>query len=117
LQVGCRKLELFHAFGQHGDAEHGNVAAVGVQILHQGDKGGINEAQLDAQIGRQRAGKVDIQAAELARARVAQRDTLVIGPDADPDLPPCLHARLHLACHCAQVVAQGACQERQPCGP
>src|SRR3989344_2793887 len=81
LQIGRGELELLHAL-----------------------------RQLDAQIRRQCRSQIDVQAAELAGARVPKRDALVRGPDTDPDFTPGLNAVLNLTC-CGAPGGQSGSQE------
>ena len=84
-QVGLGEADLRRALGQHADAEHGDVAAVREQVGNEVREAAVDVDRLDAEILGELARQRLVDPGELAALGVAERDPVVVGPDADPD--------------------------------
>mmetsp|Transcript_5577 Transcript_5577/g.21532 ORF Transcript_5577/g.21532 Transcript_5577/m.21532 type:complete len:335 (-) Transcript_5577:386-1390(-) len=91
LQIGPAEAQCLLALRRHADREHRHVAAVLQQVVDQGREGRIDIAWRDLEVGREGRGQVDVDAGQLAGARIAQRDAVVVGPDADAQLAAVAH--------------------------
>ena len=91
--MGAGKAQHLLALRRDADGEHGHIAALGLHIGDQAGKRAVEKLHRHAQLARQLVRQVDVNARKLLGARIAQRDAVVIGPNAHLHLAAGLDTR------------------------
>ncbi|OIM92965.1 hypothetical protein BLN97_19070 [Bradyrhizobium elkanii] len=86
-QIRIREGDGLRAFHRRPDAEHAEIAFVGLQVGDETAKAGLHIVQLHAHVLGELPGEIDVDPLELSAIWVAERNRIVHGPDADPEHP------------------------------